>query len=72
MSRPVQNHSAMRTPGSDEALALIRTTGMNQSEAIRWALSLGANILQHAWVNGYETRGKVPEIQVAFKVKEVQ
>jgi len=60
----------MRTDGSDEALALIMETGMSQSEATRWALSLSANILQHAWVYGYEDRGTVPQIQVQYKVKE--
>ncbi|WP_371665963.1 hypothetical protein OG306_33075 [Streptomyces sp. NBC_01241] len=69
MKRIVKNLSVMRTDGSDEALELIRETGMTQSEATRWALSLAANILQHAWVYGYEEHGKVPEIQVQFKVK---
>jgi hypothetical protein len=70
VTRIVKNLSVMRTDGSDEALELIKETGMSQSEATRWALSLAANILQHAWVQGYEARGKVPQIQVQFKVKE--
>lgn len=70
MSRMVKNLSVMRTDGSDEALDLIKETGMSQSEATRWALSLAANILQYAWVNGYEDRGTVPQIQVQYKVKE--
>lgn len=72
MKRVVKNLSVMRTDGSDEALELIRETGMSQSEATRWALSLAANILNHAWVYGYEDRGTVPQIQVKYKAKQSQ
>lgn len=70
MKRVVKNLSVMRTDDLDKALELIKETGMSQSEATRWALIMAANILQHSWVQGYEDRGKVPQIQVQFKVKE--
>lgn len=69
MKRVVKNLSVMRTDGSDECLELIRRTGMSQSEATRWAISLAANILQHAWAYGYEEPGKVPQIRVQYKTK---
>ena len=70
MKRVVKNLSVMRTDGSDEALALLMETGMSQSEATRWALSLAANILNQGWAYGYEDRGTVPRIRVQYLKKE--
>jgi hypothetical protein len=65
-----KNLSVMRTEESDRALKVLRETGMSQSEAIRWALKTSANILRHAWANGHEDRGVIPDMRVSFRVKE--
>ena len=67
--RVVKNLSVMRTDESDRALKIIRETGMDQSEATRWALKIAANILEYAWLCGFEDRGKVPEMQVYYRKK---
>lgn len=66
----VKNLSVMRTDDSDRHLAIIRETGMSQSEATRWALKIAANILKFAWEDGYEDRGTVPKMRVQYKVKQ--
>lgn len=63
----VKNLSVMRTEESDKALKLIMETGMDQSTATRWALKLAANVLEYAWLCGFEDRGTVPEMRVQYK-----
>jgi hypothetical protein len=60
----------MRTDESDKALKRIMETGMDQSTATRWALELAGNILEFAWLAGFEDRGTVPQMRVQYKVKE--
>ncbi|MFD0006567.1 hypothetical protein ACFVJ4_29625 [Streptomyces sp. NPDC127178] len=43
------------------ALRVIGHTGMNDSDATKWALTMAANILELAWVNGHEKLGATPE-----------
>jgi hypothetical protein len=57
----------MKTEESIRAQKLIQETGMDQSTAIRWALTFAANVLEHAWINGYEERGKVPRMKVSYR-----
>lgn len=66
----VKNLSVMRTEESDKALKIIMEAGMDQSTATRWALKLAANILEYAWLAGYEDRGTVPQMRVQYKKKE--
>jgi len=66
----VKNLSVMRTDDSDRHLAIIRETGMSQSEATRWALKIAANILRHAWDNGHEDHGVVPKMRVQYRAKQ--
>lgn len=71
MKRSSKNLSVLRTDQSDEALRVLKETGMSTSEATRWAMTLAANILKHAWMNGHEERGTVPQMRVQFRLKEV-
>lgn len=61
------NHSAAPTEESARALRVIRETGMSQSDAIRWALTISANLLEHAWSRGHEDRGVVPQMRVQYR-----
>lgn len=70
MTRVTKNLSVMRTDESDKALKIIRETGMDQSQATRWALKIAANILEYAWLNGHEDRGVVPQMRVQYRVKK--
>lgn len=54
----------------NRALDIIRQTGMTDSDATKWALTLAANILELAWTNGHETTGVVPDMRVSYKAKE--
>jgi hypothetical protein len=57
----------MKTEESVRALKVIQEAGMDQSTAIRWAMVLAANILEHAWQHGHEERGTLPDMRVQFK-----
>ncbi|MCT9077190.1 hypothetical protein [Streptomyces fulvoviolaceus] len=54
----------------NRALGLIRETGMTDSEATKWALTLAANVLELAWKNGHEASGVIPDMRVSYKVKD--
>ena len=69
MTRTVKNHSAMKTDESERALRVLMETGKGQSDAIRWAMTFAANVLQAAWLAGHEERGVIPEMKVSFRVK---
>lgn len=72
MRRVTKNLSVMRTDESDRALRVIRETGMDQSEATRWALKIAANLLEYAWLFGHADRGTVPDMRVQYKVRKPQ
>lgn len=67
MTNSVKNHSAMKTEESERALRIIMETGKDQSNAIRWALTIAANLLEHAWVRGHEDRGTIPQMKVYYR-----
>lgn len=67
MTRTTKNLSVMRTDETDRALRIIRQTGMDQSQATRWALTIAANILESAWLYGHEVRGSIPRMKVYFE-----
>lgn len=67
--RTTQNLSVMRTDDMDRDLKILKEAHGDQSTATRWALSIAANILEHAWLHGYEDRGKVPQIRVQYRKK---
>jgi hypothetical protein len=59
----------MRTDETDRALKIIRQTGMDQSQATRWALTLAANMLEYAWLCGHADRGSIPQMKVYYQGK---
>lgn len=54
----------------NRALGIIRQTGMSDSDATKWALTLAANILELAWRNGHETAGAIPDMRVSYRGKD--
>ncbi|MGW3122229.1 hypothetical protein ACWDBW_34725 [Streptomyces sp. NPDC001107] len=52
------------------ALSVIGQTGMSDSDATKWALTIAANILELAWQNGHEAPGAIPDMRVSYRVKD--
>lgn len=67
--RVTKNLSVMWTDQMYRDLTTIKEAGMDQSEATRWAFHIAANILRHAWMNGHEEHGKVPQMRVQYRGK---
>ena len=69
-TKPVTtNLSVMWTDEMWEHMKTLREAGMDQSAATRWALRIAANMLEQAWINGWEDRGVVPQMKVYYKTK---
>ncbi|MCX5421839.1 hypothetical protein [Streptomyces sp. NBC_00078] len=52
------------------ALSVIGQTGMSDSDATKWALTVAASILELAWRNGHEELGVIPDLRVSYRVKD--
>ncbi|SDM62572.1 hypothetical protein SAMN04487981_10233 [Streptomyces sp. cf386] len=68
-AKPPKVLSVRRDGGLNRALGIIRKTGMSDTDATKWAMTIAANILELAWVNGHEELGVVPDMRVSYRVK---
>jgi hypothetical protein len=62
--------SVRRTEKVNDDLATIKQALRGDTEATRWALHIAANILRHAWLNGHEVQGEIPQMRVSYLVKD--
>ncbi|MCL8016478.1 hypothetical protein [Streptomyces sp. AS02] len=62
--------SVRRDERMQRALRVIGQTGMNDTEATKWALHIAANVLALAWMNGHEAVGVIPDMRVSYRVKD--
>ncbi|MFD8948980.1 hypothetical protein ACFV0B_09025 [Streptomyces xanthophaeus] len=63
-----RNLSVRRDQDLDEALAVLTSTGMNASDAVRLAVTFLAHGYADIWENGYYPKGVRPQ-QMALRVK---
>ncbi|MEU3278189.1 hypothetical protein [Streptomyces antibioticus] len=62
---------SVRTKGElAEALEVVLMTGLDKTEATKWAMQWAAHCLRHAWALGVVPEGKIPDMKAQYRRPE--
>ncbi|MFI5877510.1 hypothetical protein ACIBAH_34770 [Streptomyces sp. NPDC051445] len=62
---------SVRTKGDlAEALEIVLLTGLDKTDATKWAMQWAAHCLKHAWAQGVVPEGKIPDMQANYRRPE--